>query len=176
VIGAGGVGLNAIQGARIAGAARIVAVDMNPAKLEEARSFGATDGILATDSAPWERLAEIVPTLADVVIVSVGAVPAFDAAPKYLGNRGRVVLVGMPHAGAEARYDPLTTAFCGHGMVGSPVGDTVLARDIPWMVDLHAQGRLKLEELVSGRWPLDQINEAMDSTRSGTARRNVIVF
>ena len=61
-------------------------------------------------------------------------------------------------------------------MVGSKMGDVVLARDIPWMVDLYNQGRLKLDELISGRWTLDQINEAIASTRSGAARRNVIVF
>jgi len=61
-------------------------------------------------------------------------------------------------------------------MKGTKMGDVVLKRDIPWMVDLYSQGRLKLDELVSGRWSLDQINEAIADTRSGAARRNVIVF
>jgi Zn-dependent alcohol dehydrogenase len=176
VIGAGGVGLNAIQGARISGAARIVAVDMVPGKLEDAKVFGATDGILATDPKPWARLREIAPRGADVVLVTVGSASAYDAAQKYLGTGGRICAVGMPHEDAVSTYSPVGFGYAGHGMKGSLMGDTVLARDIPWMVDLHAQGRLKLEEMVSKTWPLEQINEAIASTRSGAARRNVIVF
>ncbi len=61
-------------------------------------------------------------------------------------------------------------------MIGSKMGETVIRRDIPWMVDLYGQGRLKLDELISGRWSLGQINEAIADTKSGAARRNVIVF
>jgi len=67
-------------------------------------------------------------------------------------------------------------AFMGQGMVGSKMGDVVIQRDIPWMVDLYLQGRLKLDELISGRWTLEQINEAIADTKSGAARRNVILF
>ena len=67
-------------------------------------------------------------------------------------------------------------AALGQGMVGSKMGDVVIQRDIPWMIDLYQQGRLKLDELISGRWRLDQINEAIADTKSGAARRNVIIF
>lgn len=176
VIGAGGVGLNAIQGARIAGAARIVAVDMTEAKLAAAREFGATDGVLATDPRPWARVREAAGRLADAVFVTVGAIPAFDSAPRYLAPRGRMVMVGMPHSGAMSTYEPVVIAALAQGMIGSVMGDTVLARDIRWICDLYAQGRLKLDELISGRWRLDEINEAIADTRSGAARRNVILF
>lgn len=176
VIGAGGVGLNAIQGARIAGAARIVAVDMTEAKLAAAREFGATDGVLATAARPWSEVQKSVGRLADAVFVTVGAIPAFDTAPRFLAPRGRMVMVGMPHSGAMATYEPVIIAALAQGMIGSVMGDTVLQRDIPWMCDLYAQGRLKLDELISGRWPLDRINAAIADTRSGAARRNVIVF
>ena len=176
VIGAGGVGLNAIQGARIAGASRIVAVDMTEGKLAAAREFGATDGILATDPRPWKRLHEIAGRMADAVFVTVGAIPAFDVAPRYLAAHGRMVMVGMPHSGAMSSYEPVIIAALAQGMLGSVMGDTVLARDIRWMVDLYEQGRLKLDELISGRWKLEEINEAIADTRSGAARRNVIVF
>lgn len=176
VIGAGGVGLNAIQGARLAGARRIVAVDMTEEKLADARAFGATDGILATDPAPWKRLREITGRGADAVFVTVGAIPAYDAAPKYLGASGRVIMVGMPASDARSKYDPSMLAACGQGMIGSKMGDVVIARDIPWLCDLYLQGRLKLDELISARWTLDQINEAIADTRTGAARRNVIVF
>ena len=134
VIGAGGVGLNAIQGARIAGARRIVAVDMTEEKL------------------------------------------AYETAPRYLAAGGRVIMVGMPHSGAEASYEPVVLAALGQGMVGSKMGDVVIQRDIPWMVDLYLQGRLQLDSLISGRWRLDQINEAIADTKTGAAKRNVIIF
>jgi len=176
VIGAGGVGLNAIQGARIAGARRIVAVDLAPAKLEAARAFGATDTVLATDAAPWDRVHEALGRGADAVFVTVGAIPAFDAAPRYLGTGGQVVMIGLPHSGAMSTYEPVMLASLGQSMVGSKMGDAVIRRDIPWMLDLYEQGRLKLDELISARWPLERINEAMADTRAGSARRNVIVF
>ncbi|WP_343117313.1 Zn-dependent alcohol dehydrogenase [Ostreiculturibacter nitratireducens] len=176
VIGAGGVGLNAIQGARIAGASRIIAVDMTEAKLAAAKEFGATDGVLATEEKPWSMARDIAGRGADAVFVTVGAIPAFDTAPRFLAPGGRMVMVGMPHSGAMSTYEPVIIAALAQSMIGSVMGDTVLARDIRWMVDLYQQGRLKLDELISGRWSLDQINEAIADTRSGAARRNVIVF
>ncbi|MCB2128549.1 MAG: Zn-dependent alcohol dehydrogenase [Rhodobacteraceae bacterium] len=176
VIGAGGVGLNAIQGARLAGAARIFAVDTNPAKLDIAREFGATDGILATSEKPWAEVKRVAGRGADAVLVTVGAIQAYDTATRYLANGGRMVAVGMPHSGARSQWEPVIFTYTGNAMIGSNMGDTVLARDIPWITDLYLQGRLKLDELISGRWTLDQINEAIANTRSGAARRNVIVF
>ncbi|WP_300037843.1 Zn-dependent alcohol dehydrogenase [uncultured Roseobacter sp.] len=177
VIGAGGVGLNAIQGARIAGARRIVAVDMSEDKLDTARDFGATHGVLATGAKPWRDAHKALGGRgADAVIVTVGAIPAYDQAPRYLGTGGKVIMVGMPHSGAMSSYEPVMLAATGQGMTGSKMGDVVIQRDIPWMVDLYAQGRLKLDELISGRWSLDQINEAIADTKTGGARRNVIIF
>ncbi len=177
VIGAGGVGLNAIQGARIAGAARIIAVDMSAEKLTAAREFGATDGVLATDPKPWAAVQQITGGRgADAVFVTVGVIPAYDIAPRYLAPRGRVVMVGMPASGAMSTYEPVVLAALGQAMIGSKMGDVVLKRDIPWLIDLYQQGRLKLDELVTGRWSLDQINEAIADTKSGRARRNVVIF
>ncbi len=176
IIGAGGVGLNAIQGARIAGAARIVAIDMSEEKLTIAREFGATDGILANDAQALDRLRAVAPKGADVVLLCTGAIQAYRGALDYLAPRGRVVLVGMPHVGQTVEYEPVNVAAAGQGIFGSKMGDVVPARDIPWMIDLYEQGRLKLDELVSGRWSLEQINEAIADTKSGGARRNVILF
>jgi Zn-dependent alcohol dehydrogenase len=176
VIGAGGVGLNAIQGARIAGARRIVAVDMSADKLEVAKSFGATDGILATEPKPWKGAKAAMGRGADVVIVSVGVVPAYDQAPRYLDYGGKVIMVGMPHTGDTSTYEPANFAAAGQAMIGSKMGDAVIARDIPWMVDLYQQGRLQLDELISNRWPLERINEAIADTKTGSAKRNVITF
>jgi len=176
VIGAGGVGLNAIQGARIAGARRIIAVDMTPEKLAIAKEFGATDGILATDPKPWRKAKKAMGRGADAVIVTVGAIPAYDQAPNYLAYGGQVIMVGMPHIGATATYEPVMLAAVGQGMKGSKMGDVVIARDIPWMLDMYKQGRLKLDELVSRKWKLEDINDAIADTKTGSAKRNVIVF
>jgi Zn-dependent alcohol dehydrogenase len=177
VIGAGGVGLNAIQGARIAGARRIVAVDMTEEKLAIAKEFGATHGILATTKSPWRASYKALGGRgADAVIITVGAIPAYDQAPKYLGRGGKAIMVGMPHSGAMSTYEPVMLAAQGQGMVGSKMGDVVIQRDIPWMIDMYEQGRLKLDELVSGSWKLEQINEAIADTKTGAAKRNVIVF
>ncbi len=176
VIGAGGVGLNAIQGARLSGAARVIAVDMSTEKLATAQDFGATDGVLAGDPKPWAAARKAAGRAADVVLVTTGAIPAYEAAPRYLAPGGRMIMVGMPHSGATAAYEPVITAATGQSMIGSKMGDTVLQRDIGWLCDLYLQGRLKLDELISGRWSLDQINAAISDTRAGSARRNVIVF
>lgn len=177
VIGAGGVGLNAIQGARIAGARRIVAVDMTEEKLEIAREFGATHGVLATEPKPWRAVYKALGGRgADVVMVTVGSVPAYNDAVRYLGWGGKAIMIGMPHSDGVAGYSPMAMSYQGQGLIGSKMGDVVIQRDIPWMIDLYQQGRLKLDELISGRWRLDQINEAIADTKTGSAKRNVILF
>ncbi|TFL16462.1 alcohol dehydrogenase catalytic domain-containing protein [Jannaschia formosa] len=174
VIGAGGVGLNAVQGARLAGAARIVAVDVTEEKLAAAREFGATDGVLAGEDghAAMMRLGQ----LADHVFVTVGAGPVIDRALDWCAPHGTAYLVGMPHVGTVGHYDPVGAAYYGKGLRGTRMGDVVLRRDIPWLLDLHSQGRLKLEELVSGTYPLEAINDAIAATRAGQGRRNVVVM
>ncbi len=176
VIGAGGVGLNAIQGARIAGARRIVAVDMSEDKLDTAIEFGATDGVLATTDKPWRAAKAAMGRGADAVLVTVGAARAYDQAPRYLAGGGKVIMVGMPATGAESHYEAANFAAVSQSMVGSKMGNVVIKRDIPWMIDLYGQGRLKLDELISNRWTLDQINDAIADTKGGSARRNVIVL
>lgn len=176
VIGAGGVGLNAIQGARIAGARRIVAVDMSEEKLAIAREFGATDTVLGTGKTPWRDSKSAIGRGADAVLVTVGVPAVYDQAPRYLAYGGKVIMVGMPATGASSSYEPANFAAVGQSMIGSKMGDVVIARDIPWMVDMYQQGRLKLDELVSATWSLDQINDAIADTKTGSAKRNVIVF
>lgn len=177
VIGAGGVGLNAIQGARLAGARRIVAVDMTEEKLAIAREFGATHGVLATDKKARKAVFQALGGRgADLVMITVGAVPAYDSAPGYLGWGGKAIMIGMPHTDGIASYSPMAMSYQGQALIGSKMGDVVIQRDIPWMIDLYQQGRLKLDELISGRWRLDQINEAIADTKTGGAKRNVILF
>ena len=177
VIGAGGVGLNAIQGALIAGAAKIIAVDMREEKLEAAREFGATHCVLASESKPYRRVKELNGGRGvDYAMVTVGSKDVYDMAPKYLAFGGKVIIVGMPPSSAISTYSPVAFAATGQGMLGSSMGDTVLGRDVPYLVELYAQGRLKLDELITGRYPLDRINDAIAATKTGLSRRNVIVF
>ncbi|MEL7345405.1 MAG: zinc-binding dehydrogenase [Pseudomonadota bacterium] len=176
VIGAGGVGLNTIQGARIAGARRIVAVDVSDEKLQAAKDFGATDIVRADQDAPWETAIAAMGKGADCVFVTVGITPVYAAAPNYIGARGRVIAVGMPPSDQTTPYSPDMLAANGQVIVGSKMGDVVLRRDIPWLVDLYEQGRLQLDALVSKTYTLEQINEAIADVKAGAARRNVIVF
>jgi S-(hydroxymethyl)glutathione dehydrogenase / alcohol dehydrogenase len=173
VIGAGGVGLNAIQGAVLAGASRIIAVDLAAPKLDDARAFGATDGVLAGPEA-MATVREIAGGGVDAVFVTVGAPAAIGAAAGALAAGGAVVVVGMPPSGTVVGFDPTTLAAMNQRILGSRMGETVLARDIPWLIDHWRAGRLKLAELVSGRYPLEAINEALEATRSGKARRTVV--
>ena len=176
VVGAGGVGLNAIQGAALAGAGQIIAVDLNPAKLEDARVFGATDGVVAGQGAGEAIRRLTAGRGVDFAFVAVGHPAAIGEAAGYLAAGGAVVVVGMPASGTVVGYDPTTLAAMNQAIIGSRMGRTVLARDVPWLIEQWRAGRLKLAELVSGRYPLEEINAAIAATRAGLARRNVIVF
>ena len=177
VIGTGGVGLNAIQGAALSGASPIAAIDVKPEKLEVAKSFGATHGFLAGGEDLASELKAITQGRGmDYVFVTVGAKAAFDSAYDLLAKAGTVVLVGMPHTGVESSYEIEGFAFDCKAIVGSRMGGSRIAVDIPYLVELYRQGRLKLDELISGRFPLEQINEAIAEVKAGSALRNVIVF
>ncbi|MFC3117786.1 zinc-binding dehydrogenase [Jhaorihella thermophila] len=133
--------------------------------------------MLATDPKPWRAAYKALGGRgADVVMVTVGAVPAYNDAVRYLGWGGKAIMIGMPHSDGVAGYSPMAMSYQGQGLIGSKMGDVVIQRDIPWMIDLYQQGRLKLDELISGRWRLDQINEAIADTKTGSAKRNVILF
>lgn len=177
VIGAGGVGLNAIQGAVLAGAARVIALDLQAEKLQAAQEFGATDVIDGADKTAARQIRKLTGGRgADFVFVTVGAIQLFETAPRMLAPRGEMIMVGMPPSGAKASYEPVILSALSQSIRGTLMGDTVLKRDIPWMVEQYRLGRLKLDELVSNRYPLAQINEAIADTKAGKSRRNVIVF
>jgi S-(hydroxymethyl)glutathione dehydrogenase/alcohol dehydrogenase len=177
VIGCGGVGLNSIQGARVAGAAPIIAVDIADAKLEAARAFGATHFINAKTEDVAARVCEFTGRRkADYVFVTVGVAGATEQAVGLMKRNGATVLVGMPPSGVMSTIDPGSLAADGQRILGSKMGSARLPVDVPRIVELYREGRLKLDELISGRYPLERINEAVASSRSGAALRNVIVF
>lgn len=177
VIGAGGVGLNAIQGARIAGAGLVVALDIAEGKRDAALGFGATHAFDPRDPAAVAAVRALTGGRGlDVIIVSVGVPAAIDGAHAMLATGGAVVIAGMPPSGAISTFDPTNLAALNQRILGSRMGQTAPHRDIPWLLSLHAQGRLKLEELVSNRYPFDRINDAIADTRAGKSLRNVVVF
>lgn len=179
VIGSGGVGLNAIQGAVLAEAAPIVAVDRVASKLDAARTFGATHVLDATAMEPRD-LARAVRKLtgggADYAFVTVGSPEAVTQALNMIRRGGTVVVVGMPGVRDTAAVRVFDLVWSEQRILGSRMGSTRLHVDVPRLVDLYLKGRLKLDELITGRYALDQINEAIASTESGEALRNVIMF
>lgn len=176
VIGTGGVGLNAVQGAVIAGASMIVAVDLATPKLEAARLFGATHTLNPAVDDVESNVAELTDGSGlDYVIVTAGSAPAVEQGLRLVGSAGAVVLVGMP-GGATATIDPEQITDRGVRILGSKVGSTRTQVDVPAVVAHYEEGRLKLDELISHRFPLDQINDALAVARSGVALRSVVVF
>ena len=177
VIGCGGVGLNAVQGARIAGCEPIIAVDVEPKKLAVAREFGATHTIDARTENVEERVRSLTGgRKADWVFVTVGVRGAAEQGVTLMKRGGGTVLVGMPPSGVQATIDPGWIAADGQKILGSKMGSARPVVDVPKIVSLYRDGRLKLDELISGRYPLDRINDALASSRSGAAVRNVIMF
>jgi S-(hydroxymethyl)glutathione dehydrogenase/alcohol dehydrogenase len=178
VIGAGGVGLNAIQGAVTCGANPIVAVDILDAKLERALEFGATHGFNAKATDPVAAVQELTGGRgADYAFVTVGSSAALQQGFSMLARRGTAVMVGLP-----PMSDPLLSLSAGElaltekMLTGAFMGSARLGVDIPRLIDLYKAGRYKLDELIAGRYPLERINEALESSAAGEVLRNVIVF
>lgn len=177
VIGTGGVGLNSIQGARLSGAHPIIAVDLLDSKLEAARNFGATHVINPIE----QDLPEVVRSLtegrgADFVFVTVGSGQAITDSLAVLRRGGATVVVGMPASGVKASIEAVDFADRSQTIIGSKMGSTRLRVDVPKLVRLYEEKRLKLDELITERYSLHHINEAIETVKSAEALRNVIVF
>ena len=177
VIGTGGVGLNSIQGAALSGAQPVIAMDLSDDKLEAAKAFGATHGV---NPAAEDARATIKSLTggrgADYVFVTVGSVKAIEQGLRLLRRVGTLVIVGMPASGEMIGIEAVGFADRGQRIIGSKMGSTRLRVDVPKLVAHYRQGRLKLDELITARYPLEEINEAIASVKRGEALRNVIVF
>ncbi|MEV6104039.1 Zn-dependent alcohol dehydrogenase [Streptomyces sp. NPDC051940] len=176
VIGAGGIGLNVLQGARIAAASTVVAVDANPAKEAVARRFGAThfvDASAAEDTAAAVR--EVLPAGADHVFECVGRPGLFRLAVELLDWHGQAVLLGVPPAGSEAAF-PAASLFLDKAILGCRYGSSRPQRDIPLYAGLYRSGLLLLDELVSERYPVEEFGKAAEVAESGRAARVVLTF
>jgi S-(hydroxymethyl)glutathione dehydrogenase/alcohol dehydrogenase len=170
VIGTGGIGLNVIQGARIAGASRIVAVDANPAKEAMARQFGATDFLTSADGAR-----EVLPTGADHAFECVGRVELIRQAIDLLDRHGQAVLLGVPPAGAEASF-LVSSLYLDKSILGCRYGSSRPQRDIPLYAELYRQGRLLLDELVTETYPIEDFEKAVGDAEAGRVARGVLTF
>ncbi len=175
VIGAGGVGLNVIQGCALAGAARIIAVDMAPAKLEIAREFGATHTIDASGGDAVAQVQDLTEGGPDYAFEAIGLPQTISQAWEMVRRGGEAVIVGMAPYGSVAEIS--APSFLDEKVLrGCMYGSTRPRVDMPRIVDLYLDGRIKLDELVSRRVPLGGINDAFDAMRRSEVARSVIVF
>jgi Zn-dependent alcohol dehydrogenase len=177
VIGTGGVGLNSVQGAALSGAHPVIAMDLSDHKLTVARDFGATHGINPKTQDAVEAVRGLTGERgADYVFVTVGSTRAIEQGLALLRRAGTLVIVGMPPSGAMAEIEAVEFANQSQRILGSKMGSTLLAVDVPRLVALYEEGRLKLDELITGRYPLERINEAIADVGRDETLRNVIVF
>ena len=177
VIGCGGVGLNAIQGAVLAGAYPIIAVDILDTKLLAAQTFGATHTLNGRQTNVVETVKELTAGRGcDYAFVTIGSTAAVTQSLTLIRRGGTVVIVGMPGKEATAPLPVGDFVADGQRILGSLMGSTRLRVEVPRLVELYRQGRLKLDELITARYPLEQINEAIQALERGEALRNVIIF
>jgi Zn-dependent alcohol dehydrogenase len=175
VVGCGGVGLSIVQAARLAGAHRIVAVDRLAGKLKTALRLGATAAVVVDERVESAVRAEL-PVGADYVFEAVGSAGAFELADRLAGRGGTVVLVGMPPEDARFPIDPLRMVYDERVVKGSWYGSCVPPRDVPRLVELYRAGELRLDELITARCSLDDINQVFRDWEVGAEARSVVTF
>ena len=177
VIGCGGVGLNIIQGAKLAGASRIIAVDMLESKLAAAKEFGATDVVDASSGDAVQQVMSLTGGGVDYAFEAIGLMKTAQQAFMMARRGGQAVIVGMLPLAEELTIPQAGMSFLGEkGIVGSYYGSTRQTYDMPWLMELYRQKRLKIDELISRTYKLEQINEAYDALKAGEVNRSVIVF
>jgi S-(hydroxymethyl)mycothiol dehydrogenase len=177
VIGCGGVGNGAVLGARLAGAATIIGVDLDPRKLDRAKEFGATHTINAGETDPVEAIRELTGGYgADIVIDAVGRPETWKQAFYARDLAGTVVLVGVPTPDMTLEM-PLIDLFSrGGALKSSWYGDCLPSRDFPMLVDLYQSGRLNLDGFVSEEIGIGDVEAAFDKMHHGDVLRSVVIF
>lgn len=175
VVGCGGVGLATINGARIAGASRIVAIDTVPSKLELARKFGATDFVLASEGDVVAKVVEMTQGGVEYSFECIGIPATVEQCFRMLQPGGTATIVGLFAPGVKVSVEG-SDFFLEKKLRGSALGSARIRDDIPRLVELYMQGRLNLDDLVSRRIRLDEINAGFEAMKSGEVARSVIVF
>src|SRR3569833_2120522 len=177
VIGCGGVGDAALAGARLAGAAKIIAIDLDDRKLEWARGCGATDTVNSRETDPVEAVRRLTGGHgADVVIEAIGRPETYEQAFYARDLAGTVVLVGVPTPDMKIELPLIDVFGRGGSLKSSWYGDCLPSRDFPMLVDLYRQGRLDLDGFVSETIGLDDVEEAFEKMHRGEALRSVVLL
>ena len=177
VFGAGGVGLNVIQGAVLAGANPIIAVDLNPKKLELAKQFGATHVINGSSGDPSSAVEELTDGRgADYAFEVIGRPEVVLQAFNCIRRGGKVVVVGVPPAMSMVSVPGMMLPLAEKSLIGSLYGSANMARDVPRLIGLYRAGRLKLDELITRRYKIAQVSEAFSALEKGEVARGVITF
>jgi S-(hydroxymethyl)glutathione dehydrogenase / alcohol dehydrogenase len=177
VFGCGGVGLNAIQGARLVGARRIIAVDLSTDRLEQARHFGATDVINSATEDLRERVAELTDGRGvEVAIEAIGLPVTIEAAYASLARGGRAIVAGQVPDGLTITIDPFVMSDSELKLIGSNYGSSRPAIDFPQLVDHYMHGRIDLDGLVTRTIRLDEINAGYEDMKQGIGIRSVIKY
>jgi S-(hydroxymethyl)glutathione dehydrogenase / alcohol dehydrogenase len=174
IFGAGGVGLNAVSGARIAGASRIVVIDIQQKRLHAARRFGATDVIDSTNSKPVEAVRDLLPGGADHVFDFVGLKLVAEEGLAMLGVGGGLYLVGVSKPEVDISLNIFDAIGGQKRVVGVNFGSTNAKRDIPMYAQLYLQGRMNLDDLVSRRISLSEVNDGYAALKDGSLNRVVV--
>ncbi|MGD6740417.1 S-(hydroxymethyl)mycothiol dehydrogenase [Streptomyces sp. BH106] len=177
VIGCGGVGNASVVGARLAGAAKIIAVDIDDAKLATARELGATHTVNSRSTDPIEAVRQLTGGFgADVVIEAVGRPETYEQAFYARDLAGTVVLVGVPTPEMKIELPLLDVFGRGGALKSSWYGDCLPSRDFPMLIDLYLQGRLDLDAFVTETIALDDVEKAFERMHHGDVLRSVVVF
>ncbi|GIF19058.1 S-(hydroxymethyl)glutathione dehydrogenase/alcohol dehydrogenase [Actinoplanes tereljensis] len=174
VIGAGGVGLNAISGARLAGAGRIIVTDIEDVKLDRAKAFGATDVVNSRTTDPVEAVRDLTGAGADHVFDFVGVRPVTAQAMQMLGKGGGLYLIGVGAMDAGLELSALVALSNSQKVQGVYMGSSELKRDIPLYAAMYIQGRMNLDDLITKQIGLADINAGYDSLKDPTTARVVI--
>lgn len=177
VIGCGGVGLNIIQGARLAGASRIIAVDLMESKLAAAKEFGATDVVDASSGDAVQQVMQLTGGGVDYAFEAIGLMKTAQQCWEMARRGGQAVVVGMLPLAEQLTLSNAGMSFLGEkGIIGSYYGSTRQTYDMPWLMELYRQKRLKIDELISRKYELGQINEAYEALKGGEVNRSVVTF
>lgn len=176
IVGMGGVGMAALLGAYAAGAAQVIAIDTNPDKLAKAKLLGATAVFNALDEDVVELVRDWTHGGVDVALEFAGAAPALELAWRVTKRGGDVVTAGLAPPTATFAVPMVTLVAEERSLRGSYMGSSVPSRDIPRYLELFKQGRLPIDQLVTHRLSLDEINTGMDRLKEGKAIRQLITF
>jgi S-(hydroxymethyl)glutathione dehydrogenase / alcohol dehydrogenase len=176
IVGTGGVGLNSIQAAAISGAYPVIAVDISDQKLETAKKFGATHTVNSAKTEAVKEVQKLTGEGADFVFVTVGNTNAILQGIDMSAPTATTVIVGMPKFTDTMTMSPFPIIRYERVVTGAYMGGGQLHVEVPKMIALYKAGKLKLDELISGRFPIEDINKAIDQVVKGEALRNVIVF